>query len=156
STPNLTFGQPLTVVVMVGTSAPFPTGTVTILDNGTPLGTAPIDATGTATFTTAGPLTPGVHTITETYPGDSLYAGHGPTTIATLTVVQAPTSATVPGSSVMPRSAQPITFTVSIAGSVPPGVTPPTGTVTFLDGTTILGTAALNASGTVTFTTTGP
>jgi hypothetical protein len=45
-----------------------------------------------------------------------------------------------------------VTFTATVA-AVAPGATTPTGTVTFKDGNVILGTAAVGAGGTATFTT---
>jgi sugar lactone lactonase YvrE len=53
-----------------------------------------------------------------------------------------------PGSPVL---GQPVTLTATVTPSSGSGL--PTGTVTFQDGTTTLGTASLNSSGTATFTT---
>ena len=55
------------------TGAGTPTGTVTFLDDGTQIGTAPL-ASGQASFTTSA-LTPGDDTITASYSGDGEFAG---------------------------------------------------------------------------------
>jgi hypothetical protein len=47
---------------------------------------------------------------------------------------------------------QSVTFTATVA-AVAPGAATPTGTVTFKDGTVVLGTFAVGADGTATFTT---
>jgi hypothetical protein len=51
-----------------------PTGTVTFKDGNTALGTVPLNASGTVTFTTSS-LGPGSHSITATYSGDGNFDG---------------------------------------------------------------------------------
>ncbi|HEV2579019.1 MAG TPA: Ig-like domain repeat protein [Acidobacteriaceae bacterium] len=130
-----------------------PTGTITFLDGTTVLGTAPLNASGVATLTVSFSTT-GTHPITATYPAT------GPYLAAT--------------SSVLNETVQTLTTTVGLTSSVNPVIVnantvlsatvsstsgTPTGTITFLDGTTVLGTAPLNASGvatlTVSFSTSG-
>ena len=67
-----------------------------------------------------------------------------------LMVTQAATTATATCSASSPVFGQSVTFTANVSGS-PPGQGTPTGTVTFLDGTTTLGTATLS-SGQATLT----
>lgn len=71
------FGQQVTLaasVVPTASGGPVPTGTVTFLDGSSQLGTAPLDATGTATLQTAS-LSVGDHpAITAVYSGDSNYS----------------------------------------------------------------------------------
>ena len=65
-------GRPASFVVKVKTAAPakgVATGTVSFLDGSVLLGTAPLDATGKAVFTTSA-LAVGTHSITVTYNGD--------------------------------------------------------------------------------------
>ncbi len=66
-----TFGQPvtLTVTVTAGLGSPTPSGLITFSDFSRVLGTAPLDATGHATFSTAG-LPLGTQSISATYAGD--------------------------------------------------------------------------------------
>jgi uncharacterized protein (TIGR03437 family) len=65
-------GQPVTLTAMVsGTgTAIVPGGTATFFDGGTPLGSAPLDAAGKATFTTSS-LGPGARGLTAGYGGDA-------------------------------------------------------------------------------------
>ena len=144
------FGQGVTFTATVtptgGTGTP--SGSVTFRDGTTVLGTAPLSA-GMATFTLSG-LAVGPHSITAAYGGD---ASFNPSTSAALnqTVTQAAT-ATAVSSSVNPSSVgQPVTFTATVSVTAP-GAGMPTGSVTFRDGTTVLGTAPLSG-GTATFTT---
>ena len=63
-------GQSVTftaTIAATGTSAPVPTGTVSFLDGGTPIGTGTLNA-GVATFATSS-LAVGSHNITASYPG---------------------------------------------------------------------------------------
>lgn len=112
-----------------------PTGTVTFFDGSTNLGAVPLasaQASKVVQFTT-----PGIHGLTAQYSGD----GQNPT--STSVVRNVPVGATVSSLSTSSTSVnmnQAFTLTVAVTGSSP------TGTVTFLDGATTLGTAPL-ASG---------
>src|SRR6185437_8799686 len=68
----------------------------------------------------------------------------------TQTITQAGTTTFVSSSSSPTVYGQPVTFTASVSPDFS-GV--PTGTVTFMDGATTLGTATLDGTGTATFTT---
>ena len=124
-----------------------PTGTVTFMDGSTTLGTSTLNGSGQATFSTT-VLTPGNHSITANYSGDANFsAGSSPVLTQT---VNLGTSSTAVTSSANPSSfGQPVTFTATVSGLV----IQPTGTVTFMDGATTLGTGNLNAGGQATFTT---
>ena len=52
STSSAVYGQTITLIATV-TAGTSPTGTVTFLDDGTPLGTVPLNASGSATLTTS-------------------------------------------------------------------------------------------------------
>lgn len=118
-------------------------GTVTFLDGTTVLGTGTVSAAGVATFSTAN-LTTGTHTITASYGGSDSY---GPATSAPLAQVvgKAPTTITLTQSQPTELLGTAVTFTATVAAGVPT----PTGTVSFLDGTTVLGSAPLSTNGTV-------
>jgi hypothetical protein len=134
-----------------------PTGTVTFMDGATTLGTATVVPNGMngghATFTTSA-LAVGSHTITAVYGGDALFAGSSGS--LTQTVQPAPTSTTLSSSVNPSASGQAVTFTVGVTGGQSGA---PTGTVTFMDGSTTLGTATLGPppgggnGGYATFTT---
>ncbi|MFJ2399650.1 Ig-like domain repeat protein, partial [Streptomyces sp. NPDC087843] len=125
-----------------------PTGTVTFYDGATPIGTSPLTG-GTATLTTT-TLGVGSHPLTAVYGGDGEFNG-STSPVDTQTVTAADTTTTLT-SAPDPSSfgqAKILTATVAV---VPPGVGSPTGTVSFFDGATLLGTSALTA-GVATLTT---
>ena len=151
ATPNpSTLGQSValsaTIISSSGSTAA-PTGTVTFLDGATVLGTAPLSA-GAATFSTAS-LAVGTHSLTASYGGDTTNAAS--TSNAVSEVIHSNVVATSSTLSVTPNPAvagQAVQFTAQVTPATGTGV--PTGTVTFLDGTSTLGTAALS-SGVATF-----
>jgi hypothetical protein len=148
STPTAVFGQPVTLAAFVTSAAGVPTGTVTFRDGDTVLGTAQVNAAGQATLAVS--LSVGDHALTATFVGTGNVAGGFG--IADLTVNPAATTIAL-RSSVNPAAiSQAVTFTATVA-VVAPGAGTPTGTVTFRDGTVVLGTVALGAGGTAAFTT---
>jgi hypothetical protein len=143
-------GQSVTLTATVNATSPgsgTPTGTLTFKDGGAPLGTAILN-NGTATLTTSA-LALGTNTISAAYAGDGNFNGSTSTSL-TQTVNRATTTAlkTSGSSSVFGQS---VTFTATVSG-VGQGSGTPSGTVTFLDGSTTLGTATL-ATGVATFKT---
>ena len=141
-----TVGQSVTFTANVSVSAPgagAPTGNVTFKDGATTLGVGTVSG-GTAAFSTAG-LSQGNHSITAVYGGDSNFTSSTSSSIAqvvrgiTTTALSASVNPTVFG--------QPVIFTATVTG-----IGSPTGTVTFADGATTLGSGTLS-SGTATFTT---
>lgn len=119
------------------------TGTVTFTDGSNTLGTATLSSNGTATLDVSS-LSVGSHTIVATYSGNS---GYATSASAGLTqVVQLATTTVQVSSSINPSyGGNEVAFTAVVSGNG--GV--PTGTVTFLDGTTQIGQGSLNASGQV-------
>src|SRR5205085_46894 len=99
------------------------------------------DSGAQATFTTTA-LAVGGHDITAIYNGDAAFAG---STSASLreSVIRDGTAATVSTSSAPAAAGQAVTFTATLTSDS--GT--PAGTVTFLDGSAVLGTASLSASG---------
>ena len=102
-------GQPAVLTATVNSSAGVPTGTVTITDNGTSLGNAPVNASGVATLTVT--LTGGSHALLAVYNGDANFATFSSATInvqfANFSVSSQPANATI-------RTGQMTTFTISI------------------------------------------
>ena len=142
-----TFGQVVGLIAVVTSSEPGgPTGTVTFKNGGTVVGTGVLvpvagsdPAKSVATFPTQPKqLSAGTATITATYNGDALSGKASGTT--THTVNQATTTTSVK-SSVNPST---VGQTVKLTATVTSATTIPTGTVTFMDGTTVLGTATLS------------
>lgn len=140
-------GQQVTFTATVAPVAPgagVPTGTVTFALNGAPFG-SPVPLVGgqdSAHATSAGlsDLTPGDYTVTATYSGDpDFLASSGAIGQA---VGQAATTTTL---AVSPRPAslgEQVTLTATVT-PIAPGSGTPTGTVDFLDGQQLVGSAQL-------------
>jgi autotransporter-associated beta strand protein len=147
------FGQSVTFTATITASAPgagIPTGTVTFLDGATTLGTGTLDGSGETTFSTSA-LSVGSHSITVVYAGDTDFTTSTSSAL-TQTVDQASTTSSVASSANPSVSGQSVTFTATVTASAP-GAGIPTGTVTFLDGVTTLGTGTLDGSGQTTLST---
>ena len=147
------FGQPVTVIATVAAAPPgagLPAGDATFAVDGVTVGVIPLGPDGRARYTTSA-LATGAHTITVTYAGDADFlAGTG--TFAQ-TVVPAATRAPLTTTANPAVVGQPVTLTAAVA--VPaPGAGTPTGTITFLDGATVLATVPLSGL-TATLTTAG-
>jgi sugar lactone lactonase YvrE len=127
------------------------TGTVQFFDGTTPIGNAPQNvnsSSNTATLTTSF-TTVGSHIITAVYSGDNLNAASSPNHPLTQIIEQA-TILNVVSSANPDTEFTPITFTARL--TVQGGTTVPTGSITFMDGLTPLGSpAALNGSGVASF-----
>ncbi len=143
-----TVGQSVTFTATVTSASGTPTGTVTFFNGATNIGTGTLTG-NTATFTTSA-LTTGSHNITANYAGNASYAAS--TSSVMIQVVNAPPPATTTAtitSSVNPSTVgQSVTFTATVTSAS--GT--PTGTVTFFDGATNIGTGTLSGN-TATFTT---
>ena len=141
------YGQTVTLRSTVTSTAPYPpTGTVVFKNGTTWLASGTLSTTGVATATTR-TLPAGSLSITVTYNGDSETAKS--TSVALSQTVTQTTSTTTLKSSLNPSlSGQTVTFTAIVALST----TTPTGTVTFMDGSTILGTVTLSG-GKTTYST---
>src|SRR5262245_40151306 len=118
-TPNPSaLGQPVTftAVVTAQGGGPTPTGSVQFLDGLNVMGTAPLDASGHAVFTTAGLLNVGQHTIIALYqPTGTFNQSFGSTT---QTLTQGSTTTTTLVSSQNPSAlGQAVTFTATVTGS---------------------------------------
>ena len=146
-----TLGQLVTFTATVaGSGSSTPTGNVTFSIDGGP-GTTVDLLNGAASFSTTA-LTLGGHTIAATYNGDVNFA----TSSGSLTqnVVKRPTATTLTASPNPSTPGQAVTFTATVQPTSGSGA--PTGTVTFKDGGTTIGTGTLGGVGGVqqaTFTT---
>uniref|UniRef100_UPI00142899CB Ig-like domain-containing protein n=1 Tax=Streptomyces novaecaesareae TaxID=68244 RepID=UPI00142899CB len=124
------FGQAKVLTATVTATAPgagTPTGTVSFFDGIVLVGTATLDAGGTATFTTS-TLGVGIHALTAVYSGDTAFNGStsliDPQTVTTADTTTALTS--VPDPSVF---GQPKVLTATVTATAP-GAGTPTGTST--------------------------
>jgi sugar lactone lactonase YvrE len=122
-----------------------PTGTLTLHNGGATIATLSVAADGTFSFSNLS-LGVGTYQLTAVYSGDA--KNSTATSIAVTVVVQLTPTATSLSSSANPVTlGQSVTFTATVSGGTPR----PTGSIEFLDGTTVLGSSAVNASGTATF-----
>jgi hypothetical protein len=127
------YGQSVTFTATVTSGA---TGTVTFKDGATTLGTGTLSS-GQAAFSTSA-LTGSSHSITAVYGGDSNYAGSTSSVLSQVVNTAATTTGNV--SSLNPTVyGQSVTFTATVTPSTA------TGTVTFKDGTTVLGIVNLSS-----------
>ncbi len=145
SQPNpAVYGQSVTFSATVQTVAPGtakPTGSVTFMEGSTALGTVHL-VSGTASFTTKS-LPVGADAITVVYNGSASVAA-STSAVLTQTVNQDATTTSVTSSLNPSTYGQSVTFT-SVVKATAPGTGTPTGSVTFMDGTTQLGTVTLSA-----------
>jgi hypothetical protein len=144
ASPNpATTNQAVTLTATVTATSGKPTGSVTFFDGSTSLGSGTIGS-GVASVQLS-TLSVGVHNLTAQYAGNTSFAAsvssavaetiNAPAATPTATLLQTSASQIVAG--------QPLTLTATVSASS--GT--PTGTVTFLSGSTSLGTATLNSSG---------
>lgn len=134
------------ITVVSGPPPTPPTGTVTFFNGTTSMGAATLNTSGVTTLDISS-LNRGSYSITGQYSGDTNFL---PSTSATITQVVngVPTTVTVVSSANPSAGGQTVTFTATVAGT---GGTP-TGSVSFLDGTTSIDTATLSG-GVATFST---
>jgi sugar lactone lactonase YvrE len=122
-----------------------PTGAVTFTDGSTQLGTAPLNANGVASLTVPS-LVAGNHSLMASYAGDNdNFASTSPE--MTEGIQLRPTTVAITSSSTDPSNPQQITLISKVGWS---GPVSPTGTVTFTSGTTVLGSAQIDAIGIAT------
>jgi len=132
---------------VTSTYGPIPDGEmVTFSDGTTPLATVPLSG-GLAAYSTSA-LKAATHTIKAAYAGDPTFKAS--TGSVNQVVNLYPSSTTAPTSSLNPSIyGQSVTLTATVTSTAP---STPTGTVTFKNGTTSIGSATLNASGVATLT----
>jgi hypothetical protein len=135
-----TYGATVTFTATLPANA---TGTVTFLDGSTSIGTGTL-AGGVATLATS-TLTAGTHNITASYSGDSNYAAATSNSVAELINKQNGETITLTSGTNPAAFGASVVFTAKVP-------TDATGTVTFYDGATSIGTGTISA-GVATFTT---
>jgi len=153
------FGQSVTVTATLTATGGFttlgaPTGSVSFSVDGQIQGSSPISSTGTASFQLTS-LSGGSHAVTAAYSGDGNYEASSTTTSATVTITPLPTtnSLSIAGQGTNPLSAAPGSSVVLSVTVSPNSLTPgPSGTVTFLNGSAVLGSAQVVATSVQTST----
>ena len=144
----------MTFTATVSAAAPgsgTPTGSVTFMDGSTTLGSATLSS-GKASFKTTS-LAVGSQVITAVYGGDGNFTT-SPSAALTQTVQQDATTTDLKSSANPSSFGQSVTFTATVKAASP-GSGTPSGTVTFYDGSTEIGTGTLGLGNpdTATFTT---
>jgi len=156
TTAPIKYGQSVTFTVTVapvGANALTPggSGAVILETNGTVFAQGTL-TNGVATFM-VNDLPPGANSMSAAYDGDANFSGSVSGSL-TQTVNQSATTTTLTKSTTTTaKFGQSITFTATLA-AVAPGAGTPTGTVTFMDNGSSMGTGTLNSSGVATFITT--
>ncbi len=135
---------PVTFTATVTGNGAIPTGSVVFSVDGASMQTVALDGTGKASFTDSA-LAVGSHAITAAYAGDTNDSA-SISTAFTQTVQAIPTTTSLGTGSTPGANPQTVLIAtvISAAGPVP------TGYVTFMDGSTTVGAAALDANGVAT------
>ena len=143
SSPNPSvFGQAVTLtatVTPVVADTIAPTGTVVFKDGATTLGVVTL-VNGSASLVTS-TLAAGAHSLTATYSGDLEFSPSA-SAVRTQTVNRGQTATTLTSTPNPSLAGQAVTLSTTVT-AVAPAAGVPTGTVTFMDGATVLGTATL-------------
>jgi hypothetical protein len=132
---SVAYGKAVSVSVDVTADGTTPTGSVSVRDGETVLGTADLAAGHASVAVPARSLEPGTHTLTVAYAGDDHVAAA--TDSIVLTVTKAVGSLSAAGASAAYGKAVSVPVTVAADGVTP------TGTVTVTAGATVLGVATL-------------
>src|SRR5262249_54251890 len=106
----------------------------------------PVNGTTNMAVCNTSALSVGQHTLTASYSGDTNFTESSTTSAVTKTVGKAATTTTVTASPSPAPAGTSVTLTAASAVTLP-GAGTPTGTVTFFDGATRLGTGPLSVVG---------
>ncbi len=153
---TITFGQTVNGTAQVTASdGSLPMGTISFYDGAANICTIPVAASASCPPSAGTGFAVGTHVLTAVYSGDATHLGSisAPVTVTVLpvTTTKAQTS-TMLTSNVNPATnGQSVSFTANVA-AVGTSIAP-TGVVTFLDGSTVLGVKTLVGSGVASFST---
>lgn len=148
SATTLTYGQTLTLAGTAISTIPThpPSGNISFTSGAATLGATALNGTGIATYSFV--PTVGIYVIGASYAGDSFNSAATAAPLS-ITVNPVPTILTLTSNLNPAPPGSTITFTVSAQSSA--GVPP--GSVTLMDGATLLASLPLNAVGTATYST---
>jgi len=135
------FGEPVHVDVCVWADHAVPTGALTAGEGGTTLDTENLDSLGCTTLTLTG-LSIDSHVLWFSYPGAPGFGVSSGTMALDVTRDATTTVLSVQPAKVKPAS--PVRLVADVSTNAP-GVGTPTGTVTFYDGSKVLGSAVLTS-----------
>jgi len=142
-----TYGQVITLQATITAAGTPPPGSVTFYDGSVLLGSASIGANGVVSMVTSS-LSVGTHNVTANYVGNGNFLASS-SSVLTQVVSKAASTVVLSASNDSPAAGDSITLTATVASTA--GI--PSGSVQFLDGTSVLGMAALNSQGAAVFTT---
>lgn len=144
-------GEPITFTATVantGGSSVMPGGTVTFKEGSNVLGTVSVNGSGVASFTTSS-LSVSGYSVTAAYDGDGQHEASTSSSLSQ-SVLGIPTLVTVNANPVSTTYGNSVMLTAAVTNGMA-SIFGPTGTVTFKEGSTVIGTGSLN-SGTATWT----
>jgi len=146
SASQLFYGLPLTLTTVVNssTASGLPrSGSVTFTDGGSVIGTVPIVGNSAEIVIPSPPV--GTHSYSASYSGDSQFKPSN-SNASRVPVSKVPMLVSlIPSGGGPPQPGQPVSITVNVA--VVSGTATPQGSVTFKEGSRILGTSPLDGSG---------
>ncbi|MDP9052337.1 MAG: glycosyl hydrolase family 28 protein [Acidobacteriota bacterium] len=127
------------------TGAAAPTTTVQFFEGTTKVGSAPLTSNGTLAALTLTGIPTGTHTYTAYYPGDANYSAYSFGSVSvTVVPTAAPSSTALMAMPPTTQAGSTMLLTATVTGtSLAAG---PTGTITFFDGTSQIGTATVSSS----------
>jgi M6 family metalloprotease-like protein len=132
-----TFGTASSVNVTVSGTAGTATGSVTVKEGATTIGSGTLDGTGHATVALPATTAAGAHALTVSYDGDTHYNAGSGTVTANVSKAASTTTATAPKKVKFKKDFD-VTATVAAAGGSN------TGTVQVYDGSKLIGTGTLS------------
>jgi hypothetical protein len=152
---TITFGQEVDGTAQVtANDGSLPTGTITFYDGATNICTIAVAPSASCPASAGSGFAVGTHVLTAVYSGDTMHLGStsAPVTVVVLPVaVTKAQTVTMLTSSVDPAtSGQSVTFTANVVATGS-SIAAPTGVVSFLDGSTVVGTKTLVGSGVASF-----
>jgi len=144
--PQATVLANITLTLTATASTGIPTGNIVLYDNGSVLSdNVALNGSGVATFSTTH-LTPGTHSLTAQYAGDTSNAP-GTSNTVNETIAQATTATTLDTTDPTPTVGDSVTLSATVTSTDGPQ---PTGVINFTDNGSPLGSASLNGSGVAT------
>jgi hypothetical protein len=149
-------GQPVTfTATTTGSTTPHPgapTGSVTFADGSTSLGSVALNTAGQAALSTSS-LSTGAHTITATFSGSGVYSSSASAGVA-VQIGQMGSQTTLVSSQNPSLTTGSVTLTATVAATGSGGGTP-TGSVTFWNAASTIGSLSLNSGGSASVTLSG-
>jgi hypothetical protein len=153
ASPNpVTVGQTLNLVATVSASGTASlSGTVSFMNGSTVLGSGSVNSSGVATLSIAS-LPAGTYSLTARYGGNSSYLASTSAAASVTVTASAPTATISLVATPNPvTEGQALILTATVTES---GTASPAGTVSFMNGSAVMGTAALNSAGVATLSIT--